>query len=110
MSVPATPRRATYDAIALVLAFLMVDCAVIFAVLAGWVALEARVGLPYWELVPPLVPGTLPQLIRHVLHERRHHVDAGGCERVVDVRRRDRPRRALHARRLGAQLRVSGAQ
>lgn len=37
MSVPATPRRATYDAIALVLAFLMVDCAVIFAVLAGWV-------------------------------------------------------------------------
>jgi hypothetical protein len=37
MSVPATPRRATYDAIALVLAFLMADCAVIFAVLAGWV-------------------------------------------------------------------------
>jgi hypothetical protein len=37
MSVPATPRRATYDAIALVVAFLMADCAVIFAVLAGWV-------------------------------------------------------------------------
>jgi hypothetical protein len=37
MSVPATPRRATFDAIALVLAFLMADCAVIFAVLAGWV-------------------------------------------------------------------------
>ena len=42
MSVPATPRRATYDAIALVLAFLMVDCAVIFAVLAGW--LDQSVG------------------------------------------------------------------
>jgi hypothetical protein len=37
MSVPATPRRATFDAIALVLAFLMADGAVIFAVLAGWV-------------------------------------------------------------------------
>jgi hypothetical protein len=37
MSVPATPRRATYDAIALVLAFLVADCAVIFTVLAGWV-------------------------------------------------------------------------
>jgi hypothetical protein len=37
MSVPATPRRATIDAIALVLAFLMADGAVIFAVLASWV-------------------------------------------------------------------------
>jgi len=37
MSVPATPRRATFDAIALVLAFLVADGAVIFAVLAGWV-------------------------------------------------------------------------
>jgi hypothetical protein len=37
MSVPATPRRATYDAIALALAFLMADSAVISAVIAGWV-------------------------------------------------------------------------
>jgi hypothetical protein len=37
MSVPASPRRATYDAIALALAFLAVDGVVIFAVLAGLV-------------------------------------------------------------------------
>jgi hypothetical protein len=37
MSVPASPRRATLDAIALAFAFLAVDAVVIFAVLAGWV-------------------------------------------------------------------------
>jgi hypothetical protein len=37
MSVPASPRRATYDAIALALAFLAVDAVVIFAMLADWV-------------------------------------------------------------------------
>jgi hypothetical protein len=37
MSVPATsPRRATYDAIALALAFVAVDALVIFAVLSDW--------------------------------------------------------------------------
>jgi hypothetical protein len=37
MSVPASPRRATLDAIALAFAFLAVDAVVIAAVLAGWV-------------------------------------------------------------------------
>jgi hypothetical protein len=37
MSVPASPRRATYDAIALAFAFLAVDAAVMTAVVAGWV-------------------------------------------------------------------------
>jgi hypothetical protein len=37
MSVPASPRRATLDAIALALAFLALDVVVIAAVLAGWV-------------------------------------------------------------------------
>jgi hypothetical protein len=37
MSAPASPRRATYDAIALAIAFLVADGAAIFAVLAGWV-------------------------------------------------------------------------
>jgi hypothetical protein len=37
MSVPASPRRATYDAIALAIAFLAVDAVIIFAVLAEWV-------------------------------------------------------------------------
>jgi len=37
MSVPASPRRATYDAIALALAFLALDAVLIFAVLADWV-------------------------------------------------------------------------
>src|SRR6266545_4339277 len=36
-SVPASPRRATYDAIALALAFLALDAVLIFAVLADWV-------------------------------------------------------------------------
>jgi hypothetical protein len=43
MSVPASPRRATYDAIALALAFLAADAAVISVVLAGWV--ERSTGL-----------------------------------------------------------------
>jgi hypothetical protein len=37
MSVPASARRATYDAIALALAFLAADAVVISVVLAGWV-------------------------------------------------------------------------
>jgi hypothetical protein len=37
MSVPASPRRATYDAIALAVAFLAVDVFVIVAMLADWV-------------------------------------------------------------------------
>jgi hypothetical protein len=36
-SVPASPRRATYDAIALAVAFLALDAVLIFAVLADWV-------------------------------------------------------------------------
>jgi hypothetical protein len=44
MSVPATsPRRATYDAIALALAFLAVDALVILAMLAEWVELSSGV-------------------------------------------------------------------
>jgi hypothetical protein len=43
-SVPATsPRRATYDAIALALAFLAVDALVIVAMLAEWVELSSGV-------------------------------------------------------------------
>jgi hypothetical protein len=37
MTVPASPRRATYDAIALAFAFLAVDAAVMTAVFAGWI-------------------------------------------------------------------------
>jgi hypothetical protein len=40
MSVPASPRRATFDAIALAFAFLAVDGAVIFAMMAGWIELS----------------------------------------------------------------------
>jgi hypothetical protein len=43
MSVPASPRRATFDAIALALAFLAVDAVVIFAMLAGWIELSLGV-------------------------------------------------------------------
>ena len=37
MSVPASPRRATFDAIALAVASLALDAVILFAVLAGWV-------------------------------------------------------------------------
>jgi hypothetical protein len=40
MSVPASPRRATLDAIALALAFLALDAVVILAVLAEWLDLS----------------------------------------------------------------------
>jgi hypothetical protein len=43
MSVPASPRRATLDAIALALAFLAVDCAVVLAMLAEWVEISSGV-------------------------------------------------------------------
>lgn len=43
MSVPASPRRATIDAVALALAFLAVDSVVIFAMLAGWIELSLGV-------------------------------------------------------------------
>jgi hypothetical protein len=39
-TVPASAKRATYDAIALALAFLAVDAVVIFAVIAGWIELS----------------------------------------------------------------------
>jgi hypothetical protein len=39
-SVPASPRRATLDAIALALAFLAVDVFVIFAMLAEWIEIS----------------------------------------------------------------------
>ena len=39
-TVPASARRATYDAIALALAFLAVDTVVIFSVIAGWIDLS----------------------------------------------------------------------
>jgi hypothetical protein len=42
-SVPASPRRATYDAIALALAFLAVDVFVIFAMLAEWIEISSGV-------------------------------------------------------------------
>jgi hypothetical protein len=40
MSVPASPRRATYDAIALAFAFLAAEAAVMTAVLGGWIDLS----------------------------------------------------------------------
>jgi hypothetical protein len=39
-TVPASARRATYDAVALALAFLAVDAVVIFSVIAGWIDLS----------------------------------------------------------------------
>jgi hypothetical protein len=42
-SVPASPRRATLDAIALALAFLAVDVFVIFAMLAEWIEISSGV-------------------------------------------------------------------
>jgi hypothetical protein len=43
MSVPATPRRATIDAIALAFAFLAVDVFVILAMLAEWIEISSGV-------------------------------------------------------------------
>ena len=43
MSVPASPRRATYDAIALACAFLALDVVVILAMLADWVEISSGV-------------------------------------------------------------------
>jgi hypothetical protein len=43
MSVPATPRRATIDAIALAFAFLAVDVFVILAMLAEWIEVSSGV-------------------------------------------------------------------
>jgi hypothetical protein len=43
MSVPASPRRATYDAIALAIAFLAVDGFVIATMLAGWLEISTGV-------------------------------------------------------------------
>jgi hypothetical protein len=43
MSVPASPRRATFDAIALAVASLALDAVILFAVLAGWVERSAGV-------------------------------------------------------------------
>jgi hypothetical protein len=43
MSVPASPRRATYDAIALALAFLAVDVFVILGMLADWIEVGSGV-------------------------------------------------------------------
>ena len=42
-SVPASPRRATLDAIALAIAFLAVDVFVIFAMLAEWIEISSGV-------------------------------------------------------------------
>jgi hypothetical protein len=43
MSVRATPRRATFDAVALALAFLAADGVVIVAMLAGWIEVSTGI-------------------------------------------------------------------
>ena len=43
MSAQPTPRRARLDAVALALAFLAADGAVIFAMLAGWIEVDTGI-------------------------------------------------------------------